>query len=500
MLRQSALSVTVIITTACSSLHDRLSRILLAPAAQWLVVPSDLGLDYEPFEIEAGLGSMTGWFLPADGANGRTVLLFHDNSANISMLHPYYTFLLEAGLNVCVFDYRGFGESKGEPSVRSAFLETPLVVEWLRQRPDVDKDRIAYYGLAFGSPVALNTAVREPCRALIVENVPGLIDTISASPEVQSSTTPSVSAGILAFGLPENVEAADNADKLSISSLWIAGADEPRDELRQTLRAYFEMGGDKQLWMLPGTGHAPHSLLTHDGEYQRAVTRFLRTALDGSPEQVSVAWQPGTTGLEESPWWSISLQRRGDPKGPWAVQVCALDAAGDPVFENTWLEGSASSVRMRLANQPQVIGAMHLSAVESYDDTTFRRVDTSLSRGGRWYERLADAMDELRHGQPTLAQVRLLASEITTREQIELFPALLESELADIYAIIGRMLANSHNAEDRAVGLIWLRRAVSAVPEHPDQHYWPGRTLVAGFPQRAQVDRARRLLEQRSGR
>ena len=444
---------------------------------------------------------MTGWFIPTSKSGAGTVLLFHGNATNISMLHPYYSFLVEAGLNVCVFDYRGFGHSKGEANLRSVFLEAPRVVEWLQNRPEVDPDRIAYYGLALGSTVALNVALRDPCRALVIENAPSLVDALYTSPEVQDSESPGFRAGLLSLGLPDGVEPAETARRLFAPSLWIAGADEPRDELRQTLRAYYEMGGDKQLWMLPDTGHAPHSLLTHDGEYQRIVTRFLQKTLMGEPDHVRVAWQPDAYNQNTGAWWSVSLQRNSDTKGPWAIQVCALDAAGKPTFENTWLEGSASSVNMKLTNKPQVIGAMHLDAVERTGKTTFRRVDSSLSRGGRWYEEKADQFAALRSGkQQSLDQVRNLAKQITEREELEAFPPLLEAQLADIYAIVGRILANSSNAEDRASGLIWLQRAVAAAPDNPKLHYWPGRTLISGFPQQAEVDRAKQLLDERSVR
>ena len=501
MLRQLALSAVVVLATACGSVHDQVNKALLDPTRQWLVDPSAIGLDFEAFELESSKGSLTGWFIPATKSGAGTVLLFHDNSTNISMLHPYYSFLVAAGLNVCVFDYRGFGHSQGDANLRSAFYETPRVVDWLHQRPEVDPDRIAYYGIAFGSTVALNVALRDPCRALVLENAPSLLDTLYTSPQVQESQSPGFRAGLLSLGLPDGVEPSESSSKLFVPSLWIAGADEPRDELRQTLRAYYEMGGDKQLWMLPDTGHAPHSLLTHDGEYQRIVSRFLQSTLLGKPNHVRVAWQPEMHNQSFDADWSVSLRRAGDAKNPWAIQVCALDAAGKPTFENTWLEGSASSVNMKLTNKPQVIGAMHLDAVERTGETSFRRIDSSLSRGGRWYEENAEQFDQLRHGQQqALEQVRGLAKRITEREELESFPPLLEAQLADIYAIVGRILANSSNAEDRASGLIWLQRAVAAVPKNPKLHYWPGRTLVSGFPQQAEVDRARQLLNERSVR
>lgn len=480
---------------ACSSVRGELSRRLLQPPPDWLVTPGALGRPCEPFAIELGSGSLTGWFLPAADSRGRTVLLFQGGATNASMMHPYYTFLVDAGLNVCVFDYRGFGRSEGEPSLRSLLYDTPKVLEWLRSRPDVDPQRIAYFGIALGSTIALHTAVREPCAALVVESVQSPGERIRAAGEAQGGAVP---AGFLEWAaMPEGVEPQETAARLSMPSLWIAGAGEPAAELRASLRAYWEMGGEKQLWVLPETGAAPHSLLTHDGEYQRAVAAFLCSALDGAPGQVAVRWRRGNDAAGGGAWWEIELERRGAPAAePWAVQVCALDAEARATFQNTWLAGERTTVRVRLPGEPGVVGAAHLAGVEPAADGSFQRTGTPLSRAGRWYEEHAEAIDLLRNGSPDLARVREIAAAIAARDRIEPPPPQLEAELADVHALLAIALhgAAGSSAEERAAAAAWLERARGAVPEHPERHFWPGRVPTFGFAHAPVLARAERAL------
>lgn len=495
---------------ACTSLHEDLGRDFLTPTPDWLVEPKALGLTADAFELPVDGGTLTGWFVRAEQAAGRTVLLFHDGVDNISALHPYYGFLVAAGLNVCVFDYRGFGRSQGKPSLRATVNDLPTLLDWLRARPDVDAGKIAFYGLSFGGVFALHAAAHHAgCTALVVENVPSPRDAVRARIEARGQVAGTLAAGFAEFtGLPEDFEPADNAARLDIPSLFVAGADVQREQLRATLRAFFDMGGAKQLWILPDTAAAPHSLLTHDGEYQRTVATFLRTALDGAPEQVAVAWRRVGASPSGSATFEISLARRDAAPGaaagtaaePWAVQVCALDADGAPTFAKTWLDGSSGSVRLELATEPGAVSAVRIGDAERTPVGAFARSGTPLSRAGAWYEQHADAFALVQKAQPAIADVKTVAALVRARDEQEALPPLLESELAAVFASLGHALANSPDAEDRAAATAWLRRAIAAQPAQPERHYWPGRVTTRGFPQRAAVLAAQTTLARLEGK
>jgi fermentation-respiration switch protein FrsA (DUF1100 family) len=490
--------ILVLLAAACSSMHDDVSRAFLDPAPEWLVEPAALGLDAEWFDLAVDGATLTGFFVRAPSAAGRTVLLFHGNHTNASQVHPYYTFLVAAGLNVCVFDYRGFGRSKGTPSLRGLVYDMPVLLDWLQRRGDVDAGKIAYYGVSIGSIAALHAAAHHrACRALVLENVPSPRDGIRTRIESRGQAATTLAAGFAEFAsMPEDIEPSDNAAQLSMPSLWIGGTDEPKDELRATLRAWYEMRGDKQLWILPDTGPAPHSLLTFDGEYQRVVATFLRTALDGAPERVAASWRPVGANPGGAGTWEIALQRQGPGKAePWAVQVCALDARATPTWSRTWLDGDAGTVRVELPGEPGAVSAMRVGDAERTPTGAFARAGTPLSRGGKWYEEHLAAFDKLRNEQVPLTDVKAIAATIRARDEIEKLPPLLEAQLADVFAITGTALAANPDAEDKAQGIVWLRRAVAAAPDHPERHYWPGHPASAGFPQQHAVEAARDLLK-----
>jgi alpha-beta hydrolase superfamily lysophospholipase len=75
------------------------------------------------------------------------------------------------GIALLSFEYRGWGESEGDRTKlwpQEQVTDVRAAVSYLRQRPDIDGDRIALFGKEHGSAVATQTAADDPAlRALI---------------------------------------------------------------------------------------------------------------------------------------------------------------------------------------------------------------------------------------------------------------------------------------------------------------------------------------------
>lgn len=93
----------------------------------------------------------------------------------------------EAGHVVLVFDYRGFGDSGGEPrqlvSFRKQLEDWAAAVAFVRTRPEVDPLRVVTWGFSLGAGHALTTAARDERIAAVVAIAPmfdGLSSTLAA--------------------------------------------------------------------------------------------------------------------------------------------------------------------------------------------------------------------------------------------------------------------------------------------------------------------------------
>jgi len=61
-------------------------------------------------------------------------LVCHGNGGNISHRVNLCRVLLRTGVNVLVFDYRGFGRSEGTPGEEGTYRDAQAAHQWLRQR------------------------------------------------------------------------------------------------------------------------------------------------------------------------------------------------------------------------------------------------------------------------------------------------------------------------------------------------------------------------------
>jgi uncharacterized protein len=137
--------------------------------------PSDLGLEAHDVELPSVDGArLRGWFLPAPGtAVGGArpfVVVMHGWASAAEDLLPAAPAVVGAGLSMLFLDARGHGRS--DPA---EFMSMPRFAEdleaavaWLRERPDVDPDRIALVGHSVGAGAALLTASRDPRVAAVV--------------------------------------------------------------------------------------------------------------------------------------------------------------------------------------------------------------------------------------------------------------------------------------------------------------------------------------------
>jgi uncharacterized protein len=141
-------------------------RILTATGAE-------LGRPFEDVWFKAKDGvQLNGWFFPANTNSPRAsiaVLLCHGNAGNIGHRLDMCKALLESGVSVFVFDYRGYGRSRGRPSEEGTYLDAQGAHQWLQHKGFAPTNIIAY-GESLGGGVAGELAMRETLAGLILQS------------------------------------------------------------------------------------------------------------------------------------------------------------------------------------------------------------------------------------------------------------------------------------------------------------------------------------------
>jgi fermentation-respiration switch protein FrsA (DUF1100 family) len=123
--------------------------------------PAEAGVGRaDEFFVRASDGlSLGAWFLRTDRRPPlATVIVFNGNAGNRSHRAPLARRLAGAGLDVCLFDYRGYGGNPGTPSEEGLLRDARAVHAAVAGRPGVDPDRIILMGESLGTGVVLSAA------------------------------------------------------------------------------------------------------------------------------------------------------------------------------------------------------------------------------------------------------------------------------------------------------------------------------------------------------
>jgi hypothetical protein len=337
------------------------------------------------------------------------------------------------------------------------------------------------------------------CQALVVEHLPSLREMLREQDGGgDGSAVGALKLGFVEFSqLPEEIEPLDNAPRTKVPALFLATDGEPARDRKALANAFASYAGPKQLWVLAGTGQAPHGMLTHDGEYQTQITRFLQGVLTGTGGVFATEVSKADTARDGQIWWQVDVTPPATFAN-WgnlpAVEVNAVLADGSVHFARTLAEGRRIRARLKLPSEPVATSAVGVPGAVADATETWRREATPLMRSGAAIDASWSRIEALRNDALPPADRVALRKELETAEAAAPFPPALEAELADVFAKLGKDLAASSDANERAAGQALLQRAVAARPKQPDLHVWPGPTATYGYPQDEAVEMAKRLL------
>ena len=155
-------------------------RLLGATPASW-------GLEYEDVALSTEDGvSLHGWYIPRRGSD-RVLLFFHGNAGNISHRGESIAIFHRLGLNVLIFDYRGYGQSEGRPSESGLYRDASAAWRYLIEERGLDGQDIILFGRSLGGAVAARLASQQRAGGVILES------TFSSARDVAASLFPVLS-------------------------------------------------------------------------------------------------------------------------------------------------------------------------------------------------------------------------------------------------------------------------------------------------------------------
>jgi uncharacterized protein len=189
------------------------------PAKGWEPVMDSVKHREIPFYIEKDTLS-TVLFQPDTKKVKATIVYFHGAGGNISRYLQFVRPLINAGYQLYMVDFRGYGKSTGKPTHLNIAKDAAIIFDSALHMKEIANTKIVVYGTSIGSQIATKIAAenKQKITALVLDGTIASFTDIAAdsSPEQQREMI----RGFLKspYSAKESIKQIDNIPVLFIHS------------------------------------------------------------------------------------------------------------------------------------------------------------------------------------------------------------------------------------------------------------------------------------------
>ena len=230
--------------------------------------PAVIGMDYEELTLSTTDGEqLHAWFIPHPQARA-TLLFAHGNAGNISHRLDSIQMFHNIGLNVLIFDYRGYGQSTGKPGEKGTYRDADAAWAYLSVTRGIDPGKIILFGRSLGAAVITDLAARVEPAGVILESA------FLSVPDMAATIYPWLPVRWLASYRYDN---GDKVARITRPLLIIHSRGDEIIPFEQGERLFQQASEPKQFLELRGR-HNDGFYVSRD-EYLVAIGAFLESAL-----------------------------------------------------------------------------------------------------------------------------------------------------------------------------------------------------------------------------
>lgn len=172
------LYLVVIFILVCVYVRYLESKSVFYPSVRLAATPQEIGLRYEDILMATRDGTaIHGWLIKAPAAQS-TLIFLHGNAGNIGDRLGKIDLFYKMGINILIFDYRGYGQSKGRSTEQGIYNDALAAFDYLKGRDDTKMMPVVGYGESLGGAVAVDLAAQRSLAALILDS------TFSSAPDM----------------------------------------------------------------------------------------------------------------------------------------------------------------------------------------------------------------------------------------------------------------------------------------------------------------------------
>jgi hypothetical protein len=232
-------------------------------------IPSIINIPKQELKIATvGGAKLDAWYFKAPGSS-KVVIVNHGNAGNLLNRLFIAKSLLQSGVSVIIYDYRGYGRSEGALSLAGLKDDALAVYDYTKDKLGYQPQQIVLYGESIGGGISSRVAEQRKVAGIIMHSP------FTSLPNVAQD-------GALLLRLyPDWAFPQPDYENLS----YVRGAHPPllilygdKDHLvppAQSHRLFTEASQPKTVVMVPGAGHND-MIDVNEKLYNESIDAFLR--------------------------------------------------------------------------------------------------------------------------------------------------------------------------------------------------------------------------------
>ncbi len=272
-MKKAGLLLLILILSSCSDMF-------YYPQKEQLYDPESFGLQPEFVKFPSENGKIiTGWLFPSkNGAPKGTIIQFHGNAENMTSHFLSLAWITEAGYQLFVFDYQGYGQSEGDASMENANRDSIAAYNYMLKHPSTHDIPLILYGQSIGGITLLKALEDFPARsriACVVIESSFLSYQSIAREKLSESWLTWILQPLTYILISDKYAATDSVTPISpIPLLIIHGTEDHVVPFHFGKEIYSLAKEPKEFWKVQNGRHLD-AMMRHDKRYRKKLVEYL---------------------------------------------------------------------------------------------------------------------------------------------------------------------------------------------------------------------------------
>ena len=247
--------------------------------------PENYGYNYEEFYFKSSQEALLrGWLFKAKGPSLGIVVVSNGIIYNMSERFKKWTWVLDEGYDLFIYDFRGYGNSFGEVDMFGFVDDVTAAIAYSH---DLNRALpMVVVGQSMGGSFVIDAVVKEEysyVKLLVIDStMQGFARSVNDLIEKHFLLWPLI--WIPDTITPEGVDSIDFVDKTNRATLFLVGLQDTVIEPEHSVDLYLKAKEPKALWIVEDAGHVE---CICKSKVKAALKEVLRAAFNNSYEDIS---------------------------------------------------------------------------------------------------------------------------------------------------------------------------------------------------------------------